>query len=158
MIGGRSPRPWAAAVRRRAVTRWTALAALALAAGCTGSAGAPPPDPAALVPGPAGVAVAGTGLEIGFGRAKAGAVAAVSRLIGPPSGRAACNGPSAAGGGPGEVVRWPSGLALHFPQGTLTGWERGGRSAGRLCRAPQLIGMAPPSQGSSARRSPSGVR
>ncbi len=109
--------------------RWASLLALGLVAGCAGPT-IPPPRPEALVPGPAGLAVAGTGLEIGFGRAQAGAVAATSRLLGPPSGRRA---PCA---GPGEVVRWPSGLALHFPDGTLTGWERGGRSAGRLCRAP----------------------
>ena len=133
-----------ASLRRRgrgAVTRWAALAALALAAGCAGSAGPPPPRPEALVPGPSGLLVAGTGLEIGFGRALTGAVAAASRVIGPPSGRVPCAGPNAAGGpsaagdGAGEVVRWPFGLALHFPGGTLTGWEGGGRSAGRLCGA-----------------------
>ena len=117
----------------RAVRAPARVAALVLAAGCAGPPAGPPPDPApsgpaALAPGPSGLAVAGTGREIGFGRAQAGAVAAASRLIGPPSGRAPCEGP-------GEVVRWPSGLALHFPGGTLTGWEDGGRSAGRLCRA-----------------------
>ena len=109
--------------------RWIGLAALGLASACAGPPAGPPRDPGSLVPGPSGLAVAGTGLEIGFGRAQAGAVAAASRLLGPPSGRAPCEGP-------GEVVRWPSGLALHFPDATLSGWEGDGRSAGRLCRAP----------------------
>ena len=113
---------------RLGARRWALLLALGLAAGCAGPA--IPPRPDALIPGPSGLAVAGTGLEIGFGRAQAGAVAAASRLLGPPSGRRPCEE------GPGEVVRWPSGLALHFPAGTLAGWESGGRSTGRLCRAP----------------------
>lgn len=92
---------------------------------------APPsaPQPEALVPGPAGLLVSGTGLEIGFGRARLGAVAAASRLLGPPTSRITCDGE------PGEVVRWPTGVALHFPKSGLSGWEQGGRSAGRLCRA-----------------------
>ena len=120
---GGSPRPRAGAV---------GLALVLLLAGCAASGPPPsatPPGAGALVPGPSGLLVAGTGLEIGFGRAQAGAVAATSRLVGPPSGREPC-------GGSGEVVRWSSGLALHFPGGALAGWERGGRSAGRLCGAP----------------------
>ena len=111
-----------------------ARAALALAGFVAACAAPPPPAPppraGALVPGPSGLAAAGTGREIGFGRAEEGAVAAAARVLGPPSGRAPCEGV------PGTVVRWPSGLALHFPEGGLSGWERDGRSAGRLCRAP----------------------
>lgn len=105
-----------------------ALAAALLLAGCATPATVPPlsagPDP--LRPGPGGVDVAGTGQEIGFGRAQAGAEAAVSRLIGPPEARASC--PRG-----GEVVSWPTGLAMHFPGGAFAGWEAGARSAGRLC-------------------------
>jgi hypothetical protein len=105
-----------------------AALALLLLAGCAAPAVVPPlsagPDP--LRPGPAGIAVAGTDLEIGFGRAQDGAVTAVARLIGPPEAQAPCPG----GGG---VVTWPTGLAMHFPGGAFAGWAQDGRSAGRLC-------------------------
>ena len=105
-----------------------AIALTLLAAGCAAPAAVPPlsagPDP--LRPGAGGIEVAGTGLEIGFGRAEEGAVEAVSRLIGPPGSRRPC-GPD------GAVVAWPTGLAMHFARGDFAGWEAEGRSAGRLC-------------------------
>lgn len=125
-IPGPTPARGSPPGRRAAPT----LAALALLAGCAAAALPPAPRPEALVPGPSGLAVRGTGLEIGFGRAEPGAVAAAARLLGPPLGRVPCEGE------PGTVVRWPLGLALHFPEGGLSGWERDGRAAGRLCRAP----------------------
>ena len=105
-----------------------AFAAALVLAGCAAPAAVPPlsagPDP--LRPGPGGIAVAGTELEIGFGRAQEGAVRAVSRLVGPPQERGPCRGG-------GSVLRWSTGLAMHFPGGSFAGWTQDGRSAGRLC-------------------------
>lgn len=102
--------------------------AVVLLTACSAPATVPPlsagPDP--LRPGAGGLDVAGTDLEIGFGRAEAGAVRAVDRLIGPPSAREPCPGG-------GSVLRWPTGLVMHFPGGAFAGWSRDGRSAGRLC-------------------------
>ena len=105
-----------------------ALAAALLLAGCAAQPAVPPlsagSDP--LRPGPNGIAVAGTDLEIGFGRAQEGAAEAVTRLVGPPDAQSPCPGG-------GAVLVWPMGLAMHFPDGTFTGWAQDGRSAGRLC-------------------------
>ena len=68
-----APAPALAMAGRDAVKRWAALAALLLATGCGGLPAGPSSDPGALVPGPSGLSVAGTGAEIGFGRAEAGA-------------------------------------------------------------------------------------
>ena len=97
---------------------------LLLLAACGPSSAPPPLRGAALVPTPTGVDVPGTGREIGFGRALAGAERAVASLYGAPDRR-----PCAGAG----VILLTGDLELHFPGGTFTGWRQGDRSAGRLC-------------------------
>jgi hypothetical protein len=80
---------------------------------------APAPPPAretALRLAPGGFDVAGTGREIGFGRAPEGAIAAVSRLLGAsPDARNLSDGC--------ETVRWAGGLELAFRDWALAGWR-----------------------------------
>ena len=80
-----------------------------------------------------GIAPTETGLRIDFGRAQAGVIETVSRLMGERpslvSTIAECNG------GPMTVARWPDGLALNFVEGNFRGWETTDPSmpvAGRL--------------------------
>lgn len=79
-----------------------------------------------------GIQVGATGMEIDFGRTEAGAVAAMSKLMGraPASVAAACPGLRAA--------HWPDGTALYFEERrwdppAFTGWQHQGQSAGRTC-------------------------
>lgn len=93
------------------------LAALALG-GCAGAISEPPQTsvPGRLVLAQDGFGVAGTELEIGFGRAREGAVTAAAKLIG--------RQPSGATEGPGcTVVSWFDGLAMHFRGRAFTGWS-----------------------------------
>lgn len=63
-----------------------------------------------------GLDVAGTGLEIGFGRARPGATAAVARLLGAePSGMRICSGL--------QQASWAAGLALYFRNDDFVGWS-----------------------------------
>lgn len=105
------------------------LAAAGLAAACTPVAA--PELPSArgltLVPGQSGLAVSPTALEIGFGRAEAGAVAAAARVQGRPAGRveqlAGCT----------RYV-WRDGLAMDFREGAFVAWRTGdGQSGGNPC-------------------------
>ena len=118
------------------------LAAVVVLAACApGPPDAPPVPPGvSLVPAAEGLDVAGTGQEIGFGRHRPGAVAAVTRVLGrapePPVGRIDCPG------GPLTEIAWPrAGLTLTFAQDAFVGWQAGQgrrfpgpvRSAGRTC-------------------------
>jgi len=102
---------------------------------------APPVPPGvSLVPAAEGLDVAGTGQEIGFGRHRPGAIAAVTRVLG--SGPAAPVRRIDCPGGPLTEVAWPrEGLTLTFAQGAFVGWQAGEgrrfpgplRDAGRTC-------------------------
>jgi hypothetical protein len=115
------------------------LAAVLVLAACAPAAPPAPPG-VTLVPAAEGLDVAGTGQEIGFGRHRPGAVAAVTRVLGrapeAPVARTDCPG------GPLTEVVWPrEGLALTFARNAFVGWQAGeGRSfpgpvrrAGRTC-------------------------
>lgn len=83
-------------------------------AGC--AAPVPPPGETALRLAAGGFDVAGTGREVGFGRASEGAVAAVSRLLGSaPEARSPIDGC--------ETVRWAGGLELLFRDAAFSGWR-----------------------------------
>jgi hypothetical protein len=100
-----------------------------------------PPAGLRLVPAAQGIDVAGpgvgTGQEIGFGRAQAGAVAAAARVLGEEPGPATVP--------PGcaltEVAWRRAGLAMTFDGGAFAGWRTGGerafpgpvQQAGRVC-------------------------
>ncbi|MEM8631493.1 MAG: hypothetical protein AAGF74_09665 [Pseudomonadota bacterium] len=95
------------------VRLWVGLAFVGLAA----CAHEPRTDLAksSLILADSGLNVAGTGLEIGFGRAQAGAVASVSRFLGLPSTRLAGAGCTA--------VRWNAGFEMVFLEGDFSGWR-----------------------------------
>ena len=115
--------------------------ALALG-GCSGPAGSP--DPAReLVPAPGGIDVVPTGREIGFGRHRPGAEAAVARVLGRPGRPAPCAAPGL------SATSWPrSGLTLVFDaREAFVGWRMEGgparapeASAGRTCEAIERAG------------------
>ena len=99
--------------------------------------GAPGPDarPAApspvaglsLVPAPGGLDVAGSGgREIGFGRARDGALATAARI----AGRAPRPVPCGAGR---EGQSIGADLVMVFTDGAFSGWQTPGRSAGTAC-------------------------
>ena len=69
-----------------------------------------------LAPGPDGFDVAGTGLEIGFGRSEAGAIAAAGKVLGRTDPKL--------GATPGgcRVWRWPGGVAMIIRDGRFVGW------------------------------------
>jgi len=77
-----------------------------------------------IVPAATGLEVAGTGLQVGFGRDYDGAVASVSKVEGAPVAMLpdACT-----------VVRWDSGLEMHFTGRSFEGWLQGGATAGVIC-------------------------
>ncbi|KAJ57218.1 hypothetical protein ACMU_01620 [Actibacterium mucosum KCTC 23349] len=76
-----------------------------------------------LVPVSSGFTVSRTnGLEIGFGRAAEGAIAAMEKL----------RGPGIVQGTTCRVIVWPDGLQAHFTS-DFSGWKLGDASAGRLC-------------------------
>ena len=85
--------------------------------------GAPPPPqdaaPGILRLAPAGLDVAGTGLEIGFGRARDGAVAAAARVLGRPPDRVAR---ADCAGRVFEVVHWTGAVSMHVREGAFLGW------------------------------------
>ncbi len=65
-----------------------------------------------------------TGLEIGFGRAREGAVASASRLMGQtPSETASLQD---CGAGPMMAVRFDRGLTMMFQEGAFAGWAARG--------------------------------
>jgi len=97
-----------------------------------------PADGLSLVPAAEGLGVAPLGQEIGFGRHRPGAVAAIARILGRegvPARPAACPGGALA------AVAWPrEGLTLYFAEEAFVGWRTQpgrrfaeSRSAGRVC-------------------------
>ncbi len=90
-----------------------------------------------LVPAAQGIDVAPLGQEIGFGRHREGAVAAVSRVLG--------RAPEAVAAPPGcalEAAEWArDGLTMYFDGDAFVGWRTVGagafagaiRTAGRSC-------------------------
>ncbi|MBF9030653.1 hypothetical protein HKCCE3408_09620 [Rhodobacterales bacterium HKCCE3408] len=105
--------------------RTTVLAALL--AGCQ-PASVSTPAATGLSADAGGLKPAGTDLRIDFGRAQAGVVDAVTRLLGaPPVGTTrACDGATG--------LQWASGLTLLFRDGDFRGWiiDQPGISAGGL--------------------------
>lgn len=79
---------------------------------------------ASLVPAPAGIDVAGTGQEIGFGRHIDGAIAAVSSFE---------DGPVSDTGTTCRVVEYASGLRLYFTGNAFSAWSYDGATAGEVC-------------------------
>ncbi|MFV0360018.1 hypothetical protein [Tropicimonas sp.] len=121
-----------AAARGRVAIACTVALGMAVLSACapSGKSAGPSGD---LILKPDGLGVAGTGLEIGFGRAQAGAVQAVTRVLGEPPGGSgslpACSGGSLA------TVNWAGGFSLAFRNGDLRGWHSG---AGRVATASGL--------------------
>ena len=100
------------------------LLALLLAA-CAGTppTRAPAPSAASPVPTATGLAIPGTGREIGFGRTYASAGESLARLYGPPEMRT-CEG---------GAILVSEGIELHFTGFGFSGWRTAAGSAGRLC-------------------------
>jgi hypothetical protein len=71
-----------------------------------------------LVLAPGGFTIGDTGLEVGFGRARDGAVAAVSRVLGTDPVSEA-NGEDCGGL---STVRWPNEVSMEFQGGAFVGW------------------------------------
>jgi hypothetical protein len=95
--------------------RAAALLSILTMAACAAST-LPPVQQTSLRLAPGGLDVAGTGREIGFGRAPEGAVAAVTRLLdAQPDSRGRADGC--------ETVRWAGGLELSFRKRGMTGWR-----------------------------------
>lgn len=98
-----------------------ALLLLAALGACAPAAAPGPQAPpgAQLRLASSGVAVAGTGREIGFGRTEASTLDTLRDILGPyvpPRPAPACAGV--------ETVRWEDeGLALHFDRSGFIGWE-----------------------------------
>jgi hypothetical protein len=110
-------------MRRRA-------AALALLLGACAAPAAETQGPGpGLVLDAEGLHPAGSALRVDFGRAEAGTVAAVSKLLGAEPVETAAN--AECGAGPVKAVRWANGLTLNFQRGTFLGWvsEKGRGSA-----------------------------
>ena len=88
----------------------------------------PAPVPAvAYAPAAQGLVVSGTGLEVSFGRAQPGALAAIEKLAGPVtdlSDVAGC----------GTVATHRDGSQSIYRNGVFVGWrDDSGRTAGRVC-------------------------
>jgi hypothetical protein len=116
---------------RAAAPRALALAVLAALAACAAPTATPvaPRGSPGLVLAPEALLVAGTGQEIGFGRAPDNAIAAVSARTG--SRPAADLTRSDCAAGPLREVRWPDGLSLWFRDRMLVGWSVEAPGAGR---------------------------
>lgn len=75
-----------------------------------------------------GLTVSGTaGMEVGFGRDFTGAVAALTKVLGPPNSMS--NGPAC------TIVLWRTGLQTHFTGQSFTGWRIEDQQAGTTCPA-----------------------
>lgn len=91
---------------------------------CDASPDATPTSAFDLRLGPGGLVVPAHGQAIDFGRAEAGAVAAVTKLLGSGPTERTVNGEC--GAGPSVVVTWASGLSLLFRNNALRGWSADG--------------------------------
>mgnify|MGYP006304811833 CR=1 FL=1 len=101
-----------------------ALAWAFATAGCAGPDRAAVPGSEAILLDPSGLRVAGTELEIGFGRSPDGAIAAVTQLVGTPPSRPLIEVPAC--GADVTVVTYPGGLSLTFADRMFTGWRYDG--------------------------------
>ena len=117
---------------RRSVARPAAMAALTLAAGCAAAtappAAGPPSAGLVLVPALGGLDVVGSGgREIGFGRARDGAIESGARVTGSRPVPVPC------GAGREAVALGP--LTMVFEAGRFVGWRvADGRAAGERLR------------------------
>ena len=116
--------------------RWAALALLLGA--CAAPAAETRAPAAGLVLDAEGLRPAGSALRVDFGRAEAGTVAAVSRLLG--AGPVETATIEECGAGPVKAVRWANGLSLNFQEGTFLGWVSG---KGRGAAATTSSGLGP---------------
>ena len=91
-----------------------ALLSTMIATGCAPNA--PEPSALGMVLAPDGVRPVGSPLEVGFGRAEAGAVAAVGKLLGEPPGARSQVGDC------GMAVDWRAGFRMIFVGGAFAGW------------------------------------
>jgi hypothetical protein len=136
--------------------RGAILAAVLAVAGCV-AAGPDPargPAPQGLFLDGAGIQPAGSPLRVDFGRAEAGTVAAVTKLLGAPPAETVAIAECA--GGPITEARWANGLALGFRRGAFVGWhsaEGRGRPAGTYAG---LVPGAPLPAGAAPRQTPAG--
>ena len=118
-------------------------AALLLVAALTACTPLPVPSSApagGVTPDSAGLQPGGTDLRIDFGRAQAGVIETVSRLVG--SQPADVTLIEECGAGPVTAAYWRNGLTANFLNGDFVGWtvtEPGLPVAGGLS-----VGMAPP--------------
>ena len=107
-----------------------------------------------LLPAADGLRVGSTGLEIGFGRAQTGAVAAAAKLVG--------RQPEAVttrdGCGPVRLteVRWRDGLTMSFRTGEFVGWRMEGSRAAAAAASLGPVGAGPGSAGATFERN--GIR
>lgn len=136
--------------------RGSVLAAVLALAGCVAAGPEPArgPAPQGLFLDGAGIQPAGSPLRVDFGRAEAGTVSAVTKLLGAPPAEVLAD--AACAGGPMTAVRWSNGLSLSFRRGTFVGWhaaEGRGRPAGT---AAGLVPGAPPPEGAAPRQTPAG--
>lgn len=109
------------------------LLALALSACSTADLRPADPAPTGLTPDAAGLQPAGTDLRIDFGRAQAGVIETVSRLLG--SDPADIGTIEECGAGPVTTAYWDDALMLNFVDGDFRGWalvEPGLTAAGGL--------------------------
>jgi hypothetical protein len=98
--------------------KWAGAIVLVLG-GCVTAAEAPI-APRGLYGDAEGLQPAATPLRIDFGRAEAGTVAAVTKLLG--AGPVETVALEDCGAGPVTAVRWENGLTLNFKRGTFLGW------------------------------------
>ncbi len=102
---------------------WLIAGAFALA-GCLGPAPVPsavaPPSVAGISPDAEGLQPSGTPLRIDFGRAQAGVIETVSRILRDEPDGVFTN--SECGAGPTTIARWDDGLMLLFTEGDFRGW------------------------------------
>lgn len=107
----------------------SARAAIVLVLAIAGCQPAPSLTGLSLRPAPNGLAVDGSGgREIGFGRAQAGALAAIARVEGRVPRAVPC-------GGGREAFAADGGLRVVFEAGRFVGWESEAGAAGRTCGA-----------------------
>lgn len=97
---------------------------------CAGCAAAPvsaPPPSDRLVLQDSGFGVAGTGMEIGFGRTQEGAITAAAKLIGRNPAEIDTNGAC-------TFARWRGGPTMVFRNRAFVGWIANGSQAGDTCQ------------------------
>ena len=105
-------------------------------AGCqpVPDAGSTPYSPGlTVVPVDDGLRIAGSGRAVSFGRAEAGALAALEQVLGPATGPLPCQ-VRGDGEGSGRAWRFAGGLEIVFTGPQFTGWRSAdGRTAGIAC-------------------------